>query len=73
VIPRLGKSIIIQPFYGPLGFFPGLDLLEQEIVSGCNSSTYYYYYYYYYYIHLTAFFQDNLGKPAPERQNHSGF
>jgi len=23
--------------------------------------------YYYYYIHLTAFFQDNLGKPAPER------
>jgi len=21
----------------------------------------------YYYIHLTAFFQDNLGKPAPER------
>jgi len=22
---------------------------------------------YYYYIHLTAFFQDNLGKPAPER------
>jgi len=20
-----------------------------------------------YYIHLTAFFQDNLGKPAPER------
>jgi len=25
-------------------------------------------YYYYYYIHLTAFFQDNLGKPAPERQ-----
>jgi len=24
-------------------------------------------YYYYYYIRLTAFFQDNLGKPAPER------
>ena len=24
-------------------------------------------YYYYYHIHLTAFFQDNLGKPAPER------
>jgi len=23
--------------------------------------------YNYYYIHLTAFFQDNLGKPAPER------
>jgi len=23
--------------------------------------------YYYYYIHLTAFFQGNLGKPAPER------
>jgi len=23
--------------------------------------------YYYYYIHLTAFFQDNLGEPAPER------
>ena len=23
--------------------------------------------YYYYYIRLTAFFQDNLGKPAPER------
>jgi len=22
--------------------------------------------YYYYYIRLTAFFQDNLGKPAPE-------
>ena len=33
---------------------------------------YYYYdyydYYYYYYIRLTVFFQDNLGKPAPERQ-----
>jgi len=28
---------------------------------------YYHYYYYYYYICLTAFFQDNLGKPAPER------
>ena len=25
-------------------------------------------YYYYYYIHLTAFFQGNLGKLAPERQ-----
>ena len=24
-------------------------------------------YYYYYYIRLTSFFQDNLGKPAPER------
>jgi len=24
-------------------------------------------YCYYYYIHLTAFFQDNLGKLAPER------
>ena len=29
--------------------------------------TNYYYYYYYYYIRLMAFFQDNLGKPAPER------
>jgi len=28
--------------------------------------------YYYYYIRLTAFFQDNLGKPASEKQNHSG-
>jgi len=27
----------------------------------------------YYYTNLMAFFQDNLGKPAPERQNHSGF
>jgi len=26
----------------------------------------------YYYIRLTAFFQDNLGKMAPEKQNHSG-
>jgi len=26
-----------------------------------------YYYYYYFYIHLMAFFQANLGKPAPER------
>jgi len=34
--------------------------------------TYVVYYYYYYYIHLMAFFQDNLGKPAPEKQNHSG-
>jgi len=24
-------------------------------------------------LHLTAFFQDNLDKLAPERQNHSGF
>jgi len=27
---------------------------------------------YYYYIRLTAFFRDNLGKPAPEKQNHYG-
>ena len=27
---------------------------------------------YLHYIHLTAFFQDNLGKPAQERQNHYG-
>jgi len=33
---------------------------------------YYYYYNYYYYICLTAFFQDKLGRPAPEKQNHSG-
>jgi len=26
-----------------------------------------YYYYYYYYMHLLVFFQDNLGKPVPER------
>ena len=26
----------------------------------------------YYYIRLTAYFQDNLGKPAPEKQNRSG-
>jgi len=25
-----------------------------------------------YYIRLMAFFQDNLGKPAPEKQKHSG-
>jgi len=31
------------------------------------------YYYCYYYIRLTAFFQDILGKPVPERQNPSGF
>jgi len=24
------------------------------------------------YIHLMAFFQDNPGQPAPEKQNHSG-
>jgi len=24
------------------------------------------------YVRLTAFFQDILGKPAPEKQNHSG-
>jgi len=28
--------------------------------------------YYYYYICLMTFFQDNLGKPAPEKQNHFG-
>jgi len=28
--------------------------------------------YYYYYICLKAFFQDNPGKLAPEKQNHSG-
>jgi len=27
----------------------------------------YNYYYYYYYIRFAAFFQDNLGKSAPER------
>jgi len=26
-----------------------------------------------YYIRLMTFFQDNMGKPAPERQNHAGF
>jgi len=31
------------------------------------SAQYYYYYYYNHYIRLTAFFQDYLGKPAPER------
>jgi len=30
-------------------------------------------YAHYYYSRLADFFQDNLGKPAPERQNHSGF
>jgi len=29
-------------------------------------------YFYYQYIRLMAFFQDNTGKPAPEKQNHSG-
>ena len=29
--------------------------------------------YSYYYTRLTAFYQDNLGKPATERANHSGF
>jgi len=33
----------------------------------------YYYHYYYYYIHLSAFFQDNLDKPAPERQTIPDF
>ena len=27
----------------------------------------YYYYYYYYYTRLRPIFQDNLGKPVPER------
>ena len=31
-----------------------------------------YYHYYYYCICLTTFFQDHLGKPAPEKQNHYG-
>ena len=41
--------------------------------SACGSNAtehlthFYYYYYYYYYIRLMAFFQDNLGKLAPER------
>jgi len=30
-------------------------------------------YYYYCYTHLTAFFQDNLGKPATERQTILNF
>jgi len=38
----------------------------------CMITNNYYYYYCYYYICLTAFFQDNLGKPTPEKQNHSG-
>jgi len=25
-----------------------------------------------YYVRLTAFFQDNLGNPAPEKQKHYG-
>ena len=36
----------------------------------CHSTNYCcccYCYYYYYYNHLTASFQDNLGKPVPER------
>ena len=35
-------------------------LYHQYLILPCN-------YYYYYYIRLAAFFQDNLGKPAPER------
>jgi len=31
-----------------------------------------FYDYYYNYIRLKAFFQDNPGKPAPEKQNDSG-
>ena len=29
--------------------------------------------YYYYYYYKWPLFKDNLGKPAPERQNHFGF
>ena len=31
-----------------------------------------YYYYYYNYIRLTTFFQDTVGKPAPERNSAVG-
>jgi len=32
-----------------------------------TNNYYYYHYHYYYYNYLMAFFQDNLGKLAPER------
>jgi len=42
-------------------------LLSCNKEGNINYYYYYYYYYYYHYIRLTAFFQDHLGKPAPER------
>ena len=42
------------------------------ISTTTTTTKYYYYYYYYYYVRLSSFFQDNLAKLAPEKQNHSG-
>jgi len=44
--------------------------VNQETVRSSNTLIYLVYYCYH---HLTAFFQDKLDKPPPERQNHSGF
>jgi len=46
---------------------PSIRLLLYYYCDYDYDYDYDYYYYYYYYIRLTAFFQDNLGKPAPER------
>jgi len=37
------------------------------MVSQHRNTYHHKHYYCYYYIRLTAFFQDNLGKPTPER------
>jgi len=42
-----------------------INSLLLRVASDINSTNYYYYYYYY--VRLTAFLQDSLGKPAPER------
>jgi len=46
---------------------------QRQSTEGKSTEAPYYYYYYYYYIRLMAFFfQDNFGKLAPDKQNHSG-
>ena len=55
-----------------------MQFASQQLDSSANDAEqllkYYYYYYYYYITPIQRFFfKNNMGKPVPERQNHSGF
>jgi len=60
-VPKSSCTETVHPFV------PKLSCTESDLTRTVVVLLNYYYYYYYYYIRLTAFFQDNLGKPAPER------
>jgi len=73
IVHTLARNQHVRPAYSlthPEQYISPLAYVERNAkryCCCCCCCCCYYYYYYYYYIRLTAFFQDNLGKPAPER------